>query len=117
MKKLIFLLFIIFFSASLYSQQTYRIEGKQIKLDQNLKFKGKAVYIPVNCKIFDLKGDFTSFSLRLDNNIKYQFYYNQGEFDPKLDSIIIEPGMYFLYPDLPPNTDSIRVEIFLKPLN
>lgn len=115
MKKLFVILFLSIISFTSFSQ-SYFIEGTQKKLDQNLQFEGEPVFIPVQCVISDVTGNFSSFTLRIDNSTKYQFYYMSNIFEPPFSQVIIEPGMYVLYPDLPPNVDSIRIKIELIPI-
>lgn len=105
----------ISFSAN--AQEEIVIEGKQIKKSQNVQFEGRAVYVPQKSKITFVEGSSTSFSLRIDNFTKYQFYYTEGKYEPPTYSVIIEPGMYELYPDLPPGIDSVFVRIKLVPIN
>ncbi len=81
-----------------------------------MQFNGEPVYIPVQCYIDNASGDFTSFSLQIDNLPKYQFYFSDDKFDPSFSDTIIEPGMYVLYPDLPPDKDSVTIKIELKPI-
>ena len=92
------------------------IEGKQIKQAQNVQHKGIAVFVPVQSKIVSVEGSKTSFSLRIDNFAKYQFYYIDDNYTPPTYSVVIEPGMYVLYPDLPPKLDSVFVKIKLEPI-
>jgi len=83
-------------------------------MDQNVQFEGQAVYIPVQCKIVSVSGNHSSFALRIDNTTKYQFYYQSKSYSPALNTVIIEPGMYYLYPDLPPDVDSVSIKITLE---
>ena len=115
MKKIFIIILLSIISIASFSQ-SYFIEGVQKKLDQNLQFEGEPIYIPVQCVISDVTGDFSSFSLRIDNSTKYQFYYESDVFEPPFSQVIIQPGMYVLYPDLPPDVDSIRIKIELVPV-
>ena len=118
MKKIISILsIIILLSISLNVNAQIVIEGKQIKKSQNVQFEGQSVYVPQKCKIVSVEGTKTSFSLRIDNYTKYQFYFAEGTYNPPTYSVIIEPGMYKLYPDLPPNFDSVFVRIKLESIN
>lgn len=117
MKKIYIILFLLIVFSFAGFSQSYFIEGTQKKLDQNLQFDGEPVFIPVQCVITNVVGDFSSFSLRIDNATKYQFYYETDEFVPPFSQVIIEPGMYVLYPDLPPNVDSIKIQVELMPVD
>jgi len=116
MKKILIIIFLTIIGFVGFSQN-YFIEGTQKKLDQNLQFEGEPIFIPVRCIISNVDGDYSSFSLRIDNSTKYQFYYENDEFEPPFSQVIIEPGMYVLFPDLPPNADSIKIKIELVPID
>ncbi len=118
-KKIIFIFSISFFifSFNLTAQDEIIIEGKQIKKSQNVQHVGEAVFVPQKSKIILIEGDLTSFSLSIDNFTKYQFYYSNEQYEPPVYSTIIDPGMYKLYPDLPPDKDSVLVKIKLIYIN
>jgi hypothetical protein len=104
-------------NTSIYAQKSYiEISGKQKIYNGNLNFEGQKVYISQPCHISSFNGLRTSFSLRKENSNPYQFYYSKGKFKPAFDSVIIEPGVYILYPDLPEGKDSIEIKIKLKAL-
>ncbi len=113
-KNIILILFLLF----IFSLQTINaqiiIEGKQVKKSQNVQFEGTAIYVPTQSKIVTVSGSKTSFSLRVNNQTKYQFYYDTDHYEPPTYSIIIEPGMYELYPDLPPDLDSVFISITIE---
>ncbi len=114
--KILFLSFFIFFSANKMFSQEISIAGKQIILNGNIQYIGKSIYVSQSSKIQNYIGTKTSFSLRIQNVNKYQFYYKKGRFYPPIDSVVIEPGMYSLYPDLPDKMRSISVKVVLVPL-
>lgn len=99
------------------SAQEVVLEGKQVKKSQNVQYVGETVYVAQKSMIEIVEGSKTSFSLRIDNFSKYQFYFTEGKYEPPTYSVIIEPGMYQLYPDLPPDTDSVFVKIKLVPID
>ncbi len=116
MKKIfILLVFVLSFYYSSVAQKVTVIEGKQVKESQNLHYSGKPMYVPQKSKIRIVDGAKTSFSLRIDNQTKYQFYYIDGKYEPPIygGTTIIEPGMYNLYPDLPIGVDSVWVRVEL----
>ncbi len=114
-KKILLLLFFLL-TFSLYgTSQVIVIEGKQVKKSQNVQYFGTPVYVPQKSIIKVVEGVKTSFSLRIDNQTKYQFYYTNGKYEPAISNgtTIIAPGMYHLYPDLPIGKDSAWIRIKL----
>ena len=110
----IILLFSLLLSSSVEAQIS--IEGTQVKKAQNIQYEGQAVYVPQKSKIVSVEGSLTSFSLRIDNFARYQFYYSDNQYEPPTYSVVIEPGMYQLFPDLPPGIDSVHIKIKIEPI-
>lgn len=112
--QIIIISLVLFLSASKINAQDITISGKQIKSSGNIQYIGASIYVSQESRIVNFIGPKTSFSLRIDNYNKYQFYFNNNKFTPPLESIIIEPGMYTLYPDLIENKDSIEIKVVLR---
>lgn len=110
--SIILLTILLNLSVTSFSQEI-TIAGELSMKAQNISHSGDEVFIANKSKIISISGDQASFSLRTGNTTKYQFFYKNG-YSPVLNSIIIEPGTYKLYPNLPPNTQKVFIEIILK---
>jgi hypothetical protein len=95
-------------------EQNVTIKGSQKIIDGNLTYSGETNYVIQNAKIVSISGDKVSFVLKVGDKDAYQFIYNEGKYYPSLDSVVIEPNVYNLYPFLPDDKDSVNLILTLK---
>lgn len=116
MKKLFFLIatlsLMLFLSSSIFAQEV-KLSGTQTKgsAGSNAKLNCTPVTITKTMQIFSVSGDNEGFWITNGSNVIAN-YYNSN--DPSAIGKKLNPGTYYVYPNLKKNQNQASVTLHLK---
>jgi len=118
MKKRILTLFALIMLANLGAFAQIEFYGEQTRgTDKNAELTCKALIITEQVEITKIEGDNAGFWIENKSATVQSFFKDEGEFFPEAIGYILEPGKYWIYPNLKDEQKKATIKITLTKTN
>jgi len=114
MKKLLLTLFAIIVLANLGVYAQIEFYGEQTRgTNKNAELSCKALIITEQVEIISIEGDNAGFWIENKSATVQSFFKDGDNFFPEAKGYILEPGKYWIYPNLKDNQTKATVKVIL----
>ena len=115
MKKIKLLFFIVFIINTYYAVGQNYLYGEQSRgSENNGELTCQPVVITTTVEIYKVEGDNNGFWIENKNGIVKSFFLKDEKYAPPVVSIKLEPGKYWIYPNLKIGKKKATIKIYFK---